>query len=1726
MEYALGLQASHLLASELRTVSYNGSDTEVEVVATAATTTNAPSLSSAQPGVLRVGAASRHGVCSAWQAQRAWCSATSQVSGASVLCGAGASLASVDGLHEACTEMEVATFGDLSTALGEPLASSTTATALFVRGGAAAATSRDSMTSAAAIADAAGLASSAQSETPLCGALNLGQSRERAARSCSAIVADYAACSSGTVVPPDGVYWVRAPSRVRLAAIQVHCAMAVPGAGTGWTKVASVGGMAATVSAAAYMALPRGQLRVVDTHGQLFNQVLVQRTSAAWCNGEPHPGASGAGYVAVSFESGALVTAAAFNSTGAVVLLQGPEEDGTGLWNVNQPAAGSAAPAILGEVTRQDGSSVVWTKSGDANAWPLAVGTLDTACSSTDAGADAVRVVVYVRDSEAVGSDAAASLSASVVDGTESSLSLSTLPSNVAVTDDGASQVAELRCTASGVDAVASFAAGPHPGLAYDSADPLAPVPQLAHADVVCLEPASALLDVTLDGTVTVDTLDSEQATAGTTSRYGAARDCAELLAMGYTQSAWYDVFPGGAVSTAAPVRAFCDQEAQGGGWTVVFVSGDGDDGELEYQAGLESLVRESESVLLSFRDATHGDATYSSDTAAATASWAVLETPAAWRVRHPGTANATDVEVATLLAGESSPTVRQVRYGRTLAAAGPCSMPWLGGDSSSSSSSSGAAVVAGRVCIEGSAAAAWSNFAGDALCGSSSSGASESCSSDRQWSMAVRGSSGGVVGSQGSAVARLAQQLGRVVSQSGTSELRVDGTAAVSGPTTGALGLPTSCVDVLRRHPGASNGVYDIQPVDASSLQRLPPRRVYCDLSHGGWQRCARLPAAGLRHGANEGTPMLSDWSRGGNGVDGVESADCGWALRAGAVVSVSTSATAADPVHQGAAVLTAPADPTTGELTAAADSSTALHWRASGRGAGGVGVIGAFTVSGTGLSRDCMAGSPGAARQHGPMLWLQGTSDDSACSAAGAYAGVHGCAGCADRMGAYSGRPWRGRLSFWVLAPPTATFAADPVPPPLPRTCTDVRALLAATPSGPAAVWANGDDAPPVLVDCDMQPVADGTEAWTVVYASNGDSDSDGGTPSYAAGTAAIVASASEVRLAVSPASRVASVTATEVAWWVALAMPPAWRGAHPASFDAVSIMQWPMRSATSGGSATGTLRYGRGMFEAGAPMALASPAGLCSAEWGWSNTTAVPPQYAGGRICAILNATGYDTVAWSGFGVADADSDSSQTCSGGNYSTPVTGCDSAGAVFSIAVRHAAARGRAKPVQSCQEVQAQHPASVSGSYTIYPTGDVSRPVAVECDFDTDGGGWTVVDAGDGLAEYVPGTAALVNDARNEVLVALRDSSNGVDVSVADWAWFPIPAAWQVRHPGAATAEDVAVTVHMASGDVSATVRFGTAGVVGATCGSQWDETRSSGRVCVQGTSAPMWSDFADADAAAGASAGGVPAKCGRSDSTAAPASCATSALRFTLAVRRAAGSTLPRAGASAGVAPAASCGEVMEAGASASGVYPLYPVRASALASEPRLPASCVHLLRSWPTAPSGMYTLMPPAAASPVRVYCDMSSGGFMHCGTVTAGAATSVVPGRATGGSRSYSDERDRGVGGYSVDCAWAMVAGAAVSFSTSIYAANSGTGALLTGDAHAFHAANATDGVMYESSTRYGDCCSIKQLNVGVGVTMWPLITDPLFPLLCADGRQFLSMWTCEVMPTQSSSSQL
>lgn len=168
-----------------------------------------------------------------------------------------------------------------------------------------------------------------------------------------------------------------------------------------------------------------------------------------------------------------------------------------------------------------------------------------------------------------------------------------------------------------------------------------------------------------------------------------------------------------------------------------------------------------------------------------------------------------------------------------------------------------------------------------------------------------------------------------------------------------------------------------------------------------------------------------------------------------------------------------------------------------------------------------------------------------------------------------------------------------------------------------------------------------------------------------------------------------------------------------------------------------------------------------------------------------------------------------------------------------------------------SCKELHTEEPSVPTGTYSIDPDGaGGASSISVTCDMTTAGGGWTIVflAATTNFASppmaYTSASSRLLLDAQS-ALIAYR---NATQDAAANFATFPLPAAWKTAAPFSAPGTDLLTEVSVNGAAAStATLRFG-AQSFSNYCNDSWDTTGPLfGRICVVGTKAPFFAAFAD---------------------------------------------------------------------------------------------------------------------------------------------------------------------------------------------------------------------------------------------------------------------------------------
>jgi hypothetical protein len=204
------------------------------------------------------------------------------------------------------------------------------------------------------------------------------------------------------------------------------------------------------------------------------------------------------------------------------------------------------------------------------------------------------------------------------------------------------------------------------------------------------------------------------------------------------------------------------------------------------------------------------------------------------------------------------------------------------------------------------------------------------------------------------------------------------------------------------------------------------------------------------------------------------------------------------------------------------------------------------------------------------------------------------------------------------------------------------------------------------------------------------------------------------------------------------------------------------------------------------------------------------------------------------------------------GSAVDTPATRCDAIGDTWSSIVAGASPE--------------------TGTYWLDPDGDgAGQPFEAHCDFDVapEGGGWTrmwLAEPGnDGTSAgtaWSPNSLAtqdqidtLLSDS-NETMIAFVKITDGIMGTSHEWARMPLTDAWRDQSPIATTGGNDLPTsvVTPTQFHEAVTLRYGQGGygaLLGTpSCGADWTSSefaiQAKGRVCVQGTAAPYYSNFA----------------------------------------------------------------------------------------------------------------------------------------------------------------------------------------------------------------------------------------------------------------------------------------
>lgn len=673
---------------------------------------------------------------------------------------------------------------------------------------------------------------------------------------------------------------------------------------------------------------------------------------------------------------------------------------------------------------------------------------------------------------------------------------------------------------------------------------------------------------------------------------------------------------------------------------------------------------------------------------------------------------------------------------------------------------------------------------------------------------------------------------------------------------------------------------------------------------------------------------------------------------------------------------------------------------------------------------------------------------------------------------------------FTILVRDEPASSFAASAVPK-LHRSCLEILHDDPAAESGFTTVYPTGSVDAPVLVHCDQERAGGG---WTRVWAQDPSVDLATAELAYADGLAPLASAAASVLLGY---RNTAGETTSP---WVVAPMPVRWRDKHPGAYsaeqDEVSVM---LEDGTMSG---GLLIYGNGAF-----------ADTCMDEW---DTSAGHLRRRKGRICVKLSthlpdlgeAMGaYKTPSFMGFATHQM-SGGDRCVTDFEYASDGQGC-SADRFFTLYVRE----GEPRLPSTCLEIADRDAAAETGRYVIYPSRTLTSAMEVTCDFDVDGGGWTVVysapdESNSALhAPVYDSGLEHVLAASTETLVAFRDEVDSFVVSGSRdsaagrdgvWAYFSTPHSWKSQHFGQHNDEVFEdVSVHLPHGVTTTTVRAGRGKLDGdvastdVTCSTPFSDENDGalgGLFCIVGTDAPLWTGWASADVADAcllsrddARTSSVAEQQRRSSAF----SCGKRR-RFTIAMRERrpdrTESVVPGAGAPQ------SCADVQSQGGATTAVYPLFPPRRPGPVRNPPIPdadalwwlpqrlrgdasgqalpvprggypSSCLDVLSRDPNAADGVYRIHPPRAHAPFDTYCDMRNGGFMLCGSADGNDAASLSAELVVEHLIDGADTVSRTTHGWTRDCRWALHRGALVGVSTSPdFAGSDLDRALLTTDA--------------------------------------------------------------------------
>ncbi|MEC9071854.1 MAG: fibrinogen-like YCDxxxxGGGW domain-containing protein, partial [Myxococcota bacterium] len=282
----------------------------------------------------------------------------------------------------------------------------------------------------------------------------------------------------------------------------------------------------------------------------------------------------------------------------------------------------------------------------------------------------------------------------------------------------------------------------------------------------------------------------------------GTARDCLEVLQGSPTSpSGTYLIDPDGAEGQD-PYPVWCDMEADGGGWTRIYVADKNNlqSKELDYTITDPLLRTTRASVMLGYTTP-QGGPVHGRATLAMPESW-VVQAP----MRYPNQDDTVTVQVEG-----GAPQESTLRYG------------WGGFSASCAHGWNGA--VTGRICLQGTEGPYWGGFAyfntGVDWCESSAKNYNSGawCDTDTRFAIYVRRAvcGDGVV------------EGDEPCDDQNPSEM--DGCTSSCATYADA----TDCVDVLEQAPGSPSGVYLIDP---DGPEGKGPISVYCDMETdgGGW--------------------------------------------------------------------------------------------------------------------------------------------------------------------------------------------------------------------------------------------------------------------------------------------------------------------------------------------------------------------------------------------------------------------------------------------------------------------------------------------------------------------------------------------------------------------------------------------------------------------------------------------------------------------------------------------------------------------------------------------------------------------------------------------------------------------------------------------------------------------------------------------------------------------------